>query len=188
MNIKTLILICLSCLFFTLPAQAQRFAQPVVSFQLVYDELSKHGVWLQDKGLGYVWLPFENGNFRPYYTNGYWAMTEYGQSWISYYSWGWAAFHYGRWTYDGYYGWLWVPGSEWGPAWVKWRYNNEMYGWAPLLPGEHADSILEHTPEDWWVFIDKHDLYNARTTTKYNATENDRMLKGTYSLNNKLKN
>ena len=83
MNIKTLILICLSCLFFTLPAQAQRFAQPVVSFQLVYDELSKHGVWLQDKGLGYVWLPFENGNFRPYYTNGYWAMTEYGQSWIS---------------------------------------------------------------------------------------------------------
>jgi len=31
-------------------------------------------------------------------------------------------------------GWVWVPGYEWAPAWVSWRYGDEYVGWAPLPP------------------------------------------------------
>src|SRR3546814_16106093 len=61
-------------------------------------------------------------------------MTNYGNTWVSDYEWGWAPFHYGRWTYTDYYGWAWIPGYEWGPAWVSWRSGGGFYGWAPLGP------------------------------------------------------
>ena len=32
----------------------------------------------------------------------------------------------GRWFFDDSYGWVWVPGSEWAPAWVAWRYGDNM--------------------------------------------------------------
>jgi hypothetical protein len=31
-------------------------------------------------------------------------------------------------------GWVWVPGTEWGPAWVSWRRSPGYVGWAPLPP------------------------------------------------------
>ena len=49
---------------------------------------------------------------------------------------GWVAFHYGRWINTDAYGWAWVPGNEWGPAWVDWRRSDEYAGWAPLPPDE----------------------------------------------------
>ena len=66
-------------------------------------------------------------DFRPYSTNGYWTMTQYGNTWVSHYPWGWAPFHYGRWVYTSYRGWGWIPGYEWGPAWVEWRSGNGYY-------------------------------------------------------------
>ncbi|HXO42039.1 MAG TPA: DUF6600 domain-containing protein, partial [Thermoanaerobaculia bacterium] len=47
---------------------------------------------------------------------------------------GWATYHYGRWAYDSDYGWEWIPGYEWGPAWVAWRNGGGYIGWAPLPP------------------------------------------------------
>lgn len=82
--------------------------QSNLSYQEFYDGLSPYGQWLYDSQYGYVWLPDVGPDFRPYYTNGYWAMTQYGNTWVSGYDWGWAAFHYGRWTFDQYYGWLWI--------------------------------------------------------------------------------
>jgi hypothetical protein len=52
---------------------------------------------------------------------------------------GWATFHYGRWTRLRNIGWIWVPGDEWAPAWVSWRKSNDYIGWAPLPPEARFD-------------------------------------------------
>lgn len=132
-------------------------AQPgmVVSFQMFYDELSPYGQWIDDPQYGYVWAPDVGPDFRPYYSRGRWMMTNYGNTWVSDYDWGWAPFHYGRWTYDNWYGWLWIPGDQWGPAWVTWRQGGGYYGWAPMGPGIQINMRFgnHHAPFDWWTFI-----------------------------------
>ncbi len=92
-----------------------------ISLQTFYDELSPYGTWIQDPQYGYVWRPdVDQAEFRPYYSNGHWVMTEYGNTWVSDYEWGWAPFHYGRWVTDRFNQWLWLPDTTWGPAWVNW--------------------------------------------------------------------
>ncbi|MCB0697296.1 MAG: hypothetical protein KDC07_08025 [Chitinophagaceae bacterium] len=144
-------------------AKAQRTS---VTFSVFYDELSPYGVWVNDPQYGYVWVPDAVSGFQPYYTNGYWLMTEYGNTWVSGYPWGWAPFHYGRWIYDAFYGWVWVPGYDWGPAWVYWRYGAGYYGWAPLMPGFAVTvSMNVYTcPMDWWVFLPPQYLYKRNFT------------------------
>jgi hypothetical protein len=113
--------------------EAQRITA-TITYQHFYDGLSPHGIWIDYPGYGHVWHPSVDGNFRPYYTNGYWDYCSDGWIWVSLYDWGWAPFHYGRWLYDDLYGWLWVPGYEWSPAWVIWGDVDEFYAWAPLMP------------------------------------------------------
>jgi hypothetical protein len=129
-------------------------AQPGVSisFQTFYNELSPYGRWINSPQYGSVWSPYVERDFQPYSTNGYWEVTEYGNTWVSDYDWGWAPFHYGRWSYDDYNGWFWVPGYEWGPAWVNWRSGGDYYGWAPLGPGMNVN-ISVNLPSFWWVFV-----------------------------------
>lgn len=129
------------------------------SYQDFYDGLSPYGQWINDPQYGYVWMPNVGADFRPYYTNGYWAMTQYGNTWVSNYDWGWATFHYGRWTFDNYYGWLWIPDTQWAPAWVSWRSNNNYYGWAPMGPGVGISVSLNLIPVDWWVFLSPNYFY-----------------------------
>src|SRR5690554_3194351 len=107
-----------------------------VSMETFYEELSPYGVWIEDPQYGRVWRPdVDQDEFRPYYTNGHWEMTKYGNTWVSDYDWGWAPFHYGRWHHSSRRGWVWVPDVHWGPAWVSWRSGGGYYGWAPLGPG-----------------------------------------------------
>src|SRR5436190_18975603 len=75
-------------------------SQVFVSFQVFYDELSPYGYWVDNSIYGYVWVPSESAGFIPYASNGHWIYTDLGWTWVSYYSWGWAPFHYGRWYYD----------------------------------------------------------------------------------------
>ena len=99
--------------------------------------LSPYGSWVVVDGYGYCWRPTVgicDSNWRPYSNNGSWVYTDHGWYWKSNYSWGWAAFHYGRWFLDSRYGWCWWPDTEWAPSWVCWRYDNEYCGWAPLPP------------------------------------------------------
>lgn len=134
------------------------------SYQDFYNDLSPYGEWISDPQYGYVWIPDVGANFRPYYTNGYWVMTNYGNTWVSNYPWGWAAFHYGRWTFDNYYGWVWIPGNEWGPAWVNWRsVNNGYYGWAPMGPGANIGFYDNgyYAPSFWWTFASQQYLYHT---------------------------
>ena len=108
-----------------------------VSMDFIYDNLSG-GNWIDVEGYGYGWQPevvVRDPNWRPY-SDGYWAYTDYGWTWISYEDFGWATYHYGRWANLGDYGWVWFPGEDldWGPAWVSWRTGGDYIGWAPLPP------------------------------------------------------
>jgi hypothetical protein len=130
-----------------------------VSLQTFYDELSPYGTWIKDPQYGYVWRPdVDQAEFRPYYSNGRWVMTEYGNTWVSNYDWGWAPFHYGRWIYTRYNSWLWVPDTTWGPAWVSWRSGGGYYGWAPMSPGLHVN-IQVALPDFCWNFVPYSRIY-----------------------------
>jgi hypothetical protein len=174
-------------LFFILCAPAQKAAAQddvYATYDEFYVDLANFGQWIDDPQYGYVWSPDVDGSFRPYYTNGYWVMTEYGNTWISDYPWGWAAFHYGRWTYDNYYGWLWIPGSQWAPSWVSWRYGDGFYGWAPMGPGYQVGSNF-YCPDDWWVFIQPQYLYSGNYYRYwYGPRNNEHILPNTNYVNN----
>ncbi|MCX2452832.1 hypothetical protein OQX61_16270 [Pedobacter sp. PLR] len=154
-----------------------------VSLQSFYDELSPYGTWIQDPQYGYVWRPdVDQEDFRPYYSNGRWAMTEYGNTWVSDYEWGWAPFHYGRWVYNRYRQWLWIPDTVWGPAWVSWRSGGGYYGWAPLSPGFNIN-INIGIPDNWWVFIPQANIYYDRFP-RYYSRRNVTIIHHTTIINN----
>lgn len=152
-----------------------------ISLQTFYDELSPYGTWIQDQQYGYVWRPdVDQEEFRPYYSNGHWVMTEYGNTWVSDYEWGWAPFHYGRWVTDRFNQWLWIPDTTWGPAWVNWRTGGGNYGWAPLGP---SISVGFNIPSFWWVFVPQRNLYYDRFP-RYHHVRNRRYLSNTVIINN----
>jgi hypothetical protein len=104
------------------------------SFQNFYDNLSSQGQWVQTPDYGYAFQPaVSDPNWAPY-TDGHWVYTAYGWTWASDEPWGWATYHYGRWVNIVGTGWVWVPGYQWAPAWVSWRYGGGYCGWAPLPP------------------------------------------------------
>jgi hypothetical protein len=143
-----LVLLAVSAL--VLPAlQPVRAAD--VSINYFYDNLNG-GNWYEVADYGYVWQPdvATNSNWRPY-TDGYWAYTDVGWTWVSYEDFGWATYHYGRWARLDDYGWVWVPGYEWGPAWVSWRTGGDYVGWAPLPPAGGREVVYESQPIDYRV-------------------------------------
>lgn len=125
-----------------------------------YDYLTPHGMWIRHSPYGYVWIPERMSyGWRPY-TRGQWVWSDFGWTWVSTYSWGWVPFHYGRWGWDRYLGWFWVPGSEWGPAWVSWRRGNLHIGWAPIppdarfIPGVGINRLPYNLHYASWVFVE----------------------------------
>ena len=113
--------------------------QPVhqVTHNHFYNALSPYGSWRELPDHGWVWQPsvaVVESDWRPYLHGGRWIWTDNGWYWHSFYSWGWAPFHYGRWHRSASWGWVWTPGTVWGPAWVTWRYYDGFAGWAPLPP------------------------------------------------------
>lgn len=150
-----------------------------------YDPLAPYGEWFQLQSYGWVWAPNDvPDGWRPY-THGRWAYTDYGWTWVSDWEWGWAPFHYGRWHFDPYHGWVWVPGREWAPAWVAWRYGGGWVGWAPLPPGvgwQAGVNVDVHIRPLWWCFAEDRLLYEptlrrnivlpARNVTFIRITQN----------------
>lgn len=137
-------------------AQAQSAS---VSFQLFFDQLQPHGVWVRHARYQYVFCPTGiDAGWRPY-THGRWLYVE-GRGWYfaSDEPFAWATYHYGRWFPDRDLGWCWVPGTKWAPAWVSWRRSDDIVGWAPLPPEEdgYAVSVVvreRDLPEGYWVFV-----------------------------------
>ena len=161
------ILFVLSMLAFAVTALPQARGDDI-SLDFIYDNLSG-GNWIDVEGYGYGWQPdvaTSDPNWRPY-SDGYWAYTDYGWTWISYEDFGWATYHYGRWANLGDYGWVWFPGEDldWGPAWVSWRTGGDYIGWAPLPPrgpgvvyegqpiGVNVDLVFDIGPE-YYNFCD----------------------------------
>jgi hypothetical protein len=107
---------------------------PAVDVGFFYDELSPYGEWVRHPQYGWAWFPRHiHAGWRPY-SLGRWVESDYGWTWVSDEPFGWATYHYGRWAWDRQIGWLWVPGTDWGPAWVAWQQGNGYVGWAPLPP------------------------------------------------------
>lgn len=101
---------------------------------MFYDDLLPYGEWIEAEPGMLVWRPhYAYDDWQPY-TVGRWVWTRHGWYWLSNEPFGWAVFHYGRWSMHSRFGWVWHPGRVWGPAWVEWRYSNSYVGWAPLPP------------------------------------------------------
>jgi hypothetical protein len=139
------------------------------SYGMFYEKLDPYGEWRETNDYGYVWQPREaeaGGDWRPY-TEGRWAYSDAGWTWISDEPFGWATYHYGRWVRLRRVGWVWVPGNEWAPAWVSWRTSKDYVGWAPLPPearfdrrtGIHnwADNYYDIGP-DQYAFVSSNDF------------------------------
>lgn len=137
------------------------------SFRLFYDKLANDGEWFQTDDHGFVFQPrvaVDDKTWRPY-TDGYWAQTSAGWTWVSNEDFGWACYHYGRWANLVDTGWIWVPGEEWAPAYVSWRVSKDgkRVGWAPLPPearvskGEAIENWVDAAYDigpDAYTFID----------------------------------
>jgi hypothetical protein len=109
-------------------------AKADIALEDFYEALDPYGAWIEVPGYGYCWQPAEiTPDWAPY-TEGAWAYTDAGWTWVSSEPWGGICFHYGRWMRLRNAGWCWVPGLEWGPAWVSWRFSDQTIGWAPLPP------------------------------------------------------
>lgn len=126
--------------------------------QMFYGDLAPHGQWVYLAEYGWCWQPnpvLVGAGWAPY-TRGHWDLTEAGWTWVSDFSWGWAAFHYGGWGYDDLYGWVWVPDTYWAPAWVEWRFGGGYIGWCPLPPRRVTIArpvTVAHPPAGGWTFV-----------------------------------
>ena len=106
------------------------------------------GQWAQNPAYGPVWYPTVTDSGWTPYTDGNWAWIEpWGWTWVDAAPWGFAPYHYGRWTLIGQR-WAWAPGPknqppEYAPALVGFgdggRNSGRVPGqdWFPLAPGEY---------------------------------------------------
>jgi hypothetical protein len=136
------------------PREQQPIEQSGTPTTNFYDSLAPYGEWTQTSQWGEAWRPsprIVGPDFRPYASGGQWVYSSSGWSFESRWPFDWAVFHYGRWYLDATLGWLWIPGDQWGPSWVDWRYGDGYVGWAPLAPaGFSIDIGLGYSP--WWFF------------------------------------
>lgn len=137
-----------------------------------YEPLSPHGEWVVVGSYGRCWRPTRVAvGWRPY-CDGHWRRTDAGWYWVSDEPWGWATYHYGRWDWSVGFGWVWVPHTQWAPAWVAWRHGAGYVGWAPLPPSARigARGVLEvrepTSPPRAFVFVSEQRLLEpVRPTT-----------------------
>ena len=129
MKLNALILACTASLLAS-PARAE----VRINFDFFYDSLAPYGEWVDTDRYGNVWQPTGVDRDWSPYTDGYWSYTDAGWTWVSYEDFGGITYHYGRWVQLDEVGWCWVPGYDWGPAWVSWRKSDDYVGWAPLPP------------------------------------------------------
>jgi hypothetical protein len=137
---------------------------PVEDVDVFYDQLQPYGVWVDEPDIGRVFIPSQD-NFVPY-TTGHWEYTRLGFVWVSSEPFGWATSHYGRWAYSNPYGrWVWLPDTEWGPAWVEWRQTSDHFGWAPLPPARVAYNYAP--PVESWHYCGSAHILDANVTRYY---------------------
>jgi hypothetical protein len=115
-----------------------------------YEDLDRHGYWVNEPSYGYVWQPtYVVSGWAPYRYGRWVWVSPWGWSWVDNSPWGFAPFHYGRWAYVRHR-WCWVPGPRhirpvYAPALVAWAGSPGVsvsvgfgsgVGWFPLGPRE----------------------------------------------------
>ncbi|MBW8722740.1 MAG: FecR domain-containing protein, partial [Polaromonas sp.] len=115
-----------------------------------YEDLDDYGYWRWEAGFGNVWYPNTVVRGWSHYRYGHWEwIGPWGWTWIDDAAWGFAPFHYGRWT-EVHHRWCWVPGRReiravYAPALVAWMGTpgasmsvtvGGSVGWIPLGPRE----------------------------------------------------
>ncbi|MBP6608181.1 MAG: hypothetical protein KA258_01255, partial [Deltaproteobacteria bacterium] len=107
-----------------------------VPLEAFYEVLREHGTFIDTDRYGVAFCPHPDlvgADFQPY-RRGHWVMTQYGWTFTSDLKISWVTDHYGRWVEAGLSNcaWAWVPGGEWGPAWVDFRVGEKVVAWRPL--------------------------------------------------------
>lgn len=178
-------IILLIGLLVLITVESQSLTRTRVTFGFFYNSLAPYGEWIEIDRNFYVWKPMRvRYDWRPY-SDGRWTWTRQGWYWVSYEPYGWAVFHYGRWHYDDYYGWVWIPGYDWSPAWVEWRYDDDYIGWAPLPPYATFNiqvgiSFTTHwaSPVHHWSFVRYRHFCSPRVNDYYEPIERSRRFFG----------
>jgi hypothetical protein len=124
-------------------------------------DLGRYGSWTVVAGYGPVWFPTVVAVGWAPYTVGRWVWIEpWGWTWVDGEPWGFAPFHYGRWTtISG--SWCWVPGPVvahpvYAPALVRWVGGAP---WRDHPPGAVGATWVPLRPREAY-----HPLYHASTT------------------------
>ena len=122
-------------------SQTVRYVSPEMTG---YQDLDSYGAWQTVPQYGAVWVPASVPAGWAPYSVGHWAWVEpWGWTWVDSQPWGFAPFHYGRWTQvEGT--WAWVPGQAvqrpvYAPALVAFFGGAALVGsigWLPLGPNE----------------------------------------------------
>jgi hypothetical protein len=134
-----------------------------------YQQLDAHGQWTQDAAYGPAWFPQGlPADWAPY-RNGHWEwISPWGWTWMDATPWGFAPFHYGRWTMIDSR-WAWVPGRialkpVYSPALVAFIGGaGGGVAWFPLAPGEAWQPGYPASP----VYMSN---VNSSLTVQANAT------------------
>lgn len=133
------------------PADVSVFASVQINAEADFSApLAAHGAWVEVDSYGRCWRPAGVAvDWQPY-CYGYWVWTDFGWYWVSDEPWAWACYHYGHWFHHHHHGWVWIPGTEWAPAWVSWRVGGGYVGWAPLPP---RGRLFARVPEPPFFFV-----------------------------------
>ena len=125
-------------------------ARYVSSDVVGYEDLDSYGTWSAEATYGSVWFPRSVSSSWAPYREGHWAWIDpWGWTWVDDEPWGFAPFHYGRWSHFSR-GWGWVPGPRsvravYAPALVAFIggagfslsvSSGPAIGWFPLAPRE----------------------------------------------------
>ena len=90
-------------------ASTSRYVSPEMTGA---EDLDRYGQWEQTPEYGALWVPRSVAADWAPYTTGHWAWVRpWGWTWVDDAPWGYAPFHYGRWSYLRQR-WCWIPGPR----------------------------------------------------------------------------
>lgn len=125
--------------------------------------LSGYGQYIYSERYGEVWKPsVVPAGWHPYPACRWVYDRNFGWTYDDPTVWGKIIHHYGRWASDGSNGWVWIPGTQWSPAWVIWRGGGDWTGWAPTPPAtdQQEISLANFNVDRQWTFIETAKLGN----------------------------
>lgn len=111
-------------------------------------DLDRYGSWLYLSDLGNCWQPYVSFGWVPFSVGRWVWFPKLGYTWVSYEPWGWLPYHYGHWTFAASYGWVWVPGgfNRFAAGPVDWLEGRGWIGWHPRGPGNRSRGTVVTTP------------------------------------------